>query len=65
MVKLVPELIRAIEEILNGGKTVEIAVRNGKIVVWANSSKKKYEQPIALGGRDSHYGLSTWGNPCR
>lgn len=47
MVKLVPELIRAIEEILNGGKTVEIAVRNSKIVVWANSSKKKYEQPIA------------------
>ena len=47
MVKPVPELIRAIEEILNGGKTVEIAVRNGKIVVWANSSKKKYEQPIA------------------
>ena len=47
MVKLVPELIRATEEILNGGKNVEIAVRNGKIVVWANSSKKKYEQPIA------------------
>ena len=47
MVKLVPELIRAIEEILNSGKTVEIAVRNGKLVLWAVSSKKKYEPPIA------------------
>lgn len=47
MVKLVPEIIRAIEEILKSGKSVEIAVRNGKIVLWAVSSKKKYEQPIA------------------
>lgn len=47
MVKLVPEIIRAIEEILNSGKTVEIAMRNGKLVLWAVSSKKKYEQPIA------------------
>lgn len=47
MVKLVPELVRAIEEILNSGKTVEIAVRNGKLVLWAVNSKKKYEQPIA------------------
>lgn len=47
MVKLVPELIRAIEEILNSGKTVEIAVRNGNLVLWAVNSKKKYEQPIA------------------
>lgn len=47
MVKLVPELIRAIEEILQSGKTVEIAVRNGKIVIWAVASKKKIEQPIA------------------
>lgn len=47
MVKLVPEIIRAIEEILKSGKTVEIAVRNGKIVLWAVSSKKRYEQPIA------------------
>lgn len=46
MIRLVPELIRAIEEILNSGKTVEIAVRNGKIVLWAVNSKKKYEQPI-------------------
>lgn len=46
MIKLVPELIREIEEILKAGKTVEIAVRNGKIVVWAVASKKKYEQPV-------------------
>lgn len=47
MVKLVPEIVRAIEDILKSGKTVEIAVRNGKVVLWAVSSKKKYEQPIA------------------
>lgn len=45
MIKLTSELIRTIEEILSSGKTVEIAVRNGKIVAWAVNSKKKYEQP--------------------
>lgn len=45
-IKLFPELIRTIEEILNTGKSVEIAVRNGKVIVWAVSSKKKSEQLI-------------------
>jgi len=47
MISLEPELIAEIEEILKSGKSVEIAVRNGKIVVWAVSNKKRYEQPIA------------------
>lgn len=47
MISLDPELIAEIEEILKSGKSVEIAVRNGKIVVWAVSNKKRYEQPIA------------------
>lgn len=47
MIKLDPNIIALIEEILNSGKTVEIAVRNGKVVIWAVSSKKKYERPIA------------------
>ena len=45
--KLTPEAVSKIEEILTTGKTVEIAERHEKVVVWAVSSKKKYEQPIA------------------
>ena len=46
-IRLTPEAVRKIEEILTTGKTVEIAERHEKVVVWAVSSKKKYEQPIA------------------
>ncbi len=45
--QLTPETVAKIEEILTVGKTVEIAERHEKVVVWAVSSKKKYEQPIA------------------
>lgn len=47
MIKLDTETLALIEAILNSGKTVEIAVRNGKVIIWAVSSKKKYEKPIA------------------
>ena len=47
MIKLDTETLALIETILNSGKTVEIAVRNGKVIIWAVSSKKKYEKPIA------------------
>ena len=47
MIKLTLEFIKEIEEILNAGKTAEISIRNGKIVLWAVNSKKKTEQPIA------------------
>ena len=43
---LLPETVAKIEEILTAGKTVEIAERHNKVIVWAVSSKKKYEQPI-------------------
>ena len=46
-ISLTPEVVRKIEEILTAGKTVEIAERHEKVVVWAVSSKKKYEQSIA------------------
>lgn len=46
-IRLTPEAVRQIEEILTTGKTVEIAERNEKVIVWAVRSKKKYEQPIA------------------
>lgn len=46
-IRLTPEAVRKIEEILTAGKTVEIAERHEKVVVWAVNSKKKYEQPIA------------------
>nr|DAZ23220.1 MAG TPA: hypothetical protein [Caudoviricetes sp.]DAZ57950.1 MAG TPA: hypothetical protein [Caudoviricetes sp.] len=38
--------IQEINEILSRGKGVEIAVRNGKLVVWETASKKKYEVVI-------------------
>lgn len=38
--------IQEINEILSRGKRVEIAVRNGKLVVWETASKKKYEVVI-------------------
>ena len=38
--------IQESNEILSRGKGVEIAVRNGKLVVWETSSKKKYEVVI-------------------
>ena len=38
--------IQEINEILSRGKGVEIAVRNGKLVVWETGSKKKYEVVI-------------------
>lgn len=44
--KLTKETVAEIESILEQGKSVEIAVRNGKIVVWAVTNKKKIEQPI-------------------
>lgn len=47
MIKLTSDFIKEIEEILNAGKTAEISIRNGKIVLWAVNSKKKTEQPIA------------------
>lgn len=46
-IRLTPEAVKQIEEILTTGKTVEIAERHEKVIVWAVNSKKKYEQPIA------------------
>ena len=42
-----PEAVRAMNEILSRGKGVELAVRNGKVVIWETASKKKYEAVIA------------------
>ena len=39
---------QVIEELLLSGKTVEIAIRNGNIIVWETRSKKKYEATVAL-----------------
>ena len=46
-IRLTNELIRQIEQILSQGRTVEMAVRNGKVILWSVNSKKKYELPIA------------------
>lgn len=53
MTKLSPELIRQIEAIVERGQRAEIVMttdrrtQRRRIVVWAVSSKQKYEQPIA------------------
>lgn len=52
MIKLSPTMIKAIEEILDSGRRVEIVAaydrRSGqrKVVTWAVSSKQKQEEPI-------------------
>lgn len=40
--------IKAIEEILIANRTAELAVRNGKVIVWETRSKKKYEATVTL-----------------
>lgn len=47
VVSLSTKAIQEINEILSRGKGVEIAVRNGKLVVWETASKKKYEVVIS------------------
>ena len=39
-IRLTPEVVRKIEEILTTGKTVEIAERHEKVVVWATDTEK-------------------------
>jgi antitoxin component of MazEF toxin-antitoxin module len=41
------KVVEQIAESLEKGKTVEIAVRKDRLVVWENSSKKKYDEVIA------------------
>ena len=48
VVNLTAKAVQEINEILSRGKGVEIAVRNGKVVVWETASKKKYEAVIEL-----------------
>lgn len=46
-ITLSPKAVKEINEILSRGKGVEIAVRNGKLVIWEMNSKKKYEVTVA------------------
>lgn len=43
---LSPVAIQQIQEILTAGKDVEIAVRNGRLVIWEVTNKKKYEAVV-------------------
>lgn len=38
--------IEKIEEIISRDKSAEVGVRNGKVIVWELSSKKKYETAV-------------------
>ena len=40
-INLSPKAVKEINEILSRGKGVEIGVRNGKLVIWEMTSKKK------------------------
>lgn len=46
-INLSPKAVQMINEILSHGKGVEIAVHNGKLVIWEVNSKKKYEVVVA------------------
>ena len=39
--------VQMINEALSAGKGVELAVRNGRLIIWETSSKKKYEVVVA------------------
>ena len=39
-IRLTPEVVRKIEEILTAGKTVEIAERHEKVIVWRSAAKR-------------------------
>ena len=45
-INLSPKAVKEINEILSRGKGVEIGVRNGKLVIWEMTSKKKYEVAV-------------------
>lgn len=47
VISLSVKAIQEINEILSRGKGVEIAVRNGRVIVWEINSKKKYEVVIS------------------
>lgn len=47
VISLSPKAVQEINEILSRGKGVEIAVRNGKVIVWETNSKKKYDGLIS------------------
>ena len=46
-VKLTPETVWAIEQIINRHNKVEIGFKNGKICSWEIRSKTQHEQPVA------------------
>lgn len=46
-VGLSPQMVQEINKILARGKVVEIAVKNGKVIVWETSSKKICEAVVA------------------
>ena len=46
-IQLSPAAVRQINESLTKGNSVEISVRNGTLIIWETSSKKKYEVCVA------------------
>lgn len=46
-ISLSPKAISQINESLSSGHDVQVAVRNGRLIVWELTSKKKYEVVVA------------------
>ena len=46
-IALSPFAINQINESLSNGKDVQVAVRNGRLIVWEMQSRKKYEVVVA------------------
>lgn len=46
-ISLSPTAISQINESLSSGKDVQVAVRNGRLIIWEIQNKKKYEVVVA------------------
>lgn len=46
VISLSPRAVQEINEALSRGKSVEVAYRNGKLIIWEVSNKKKYEVAV-------------------
>ena len=46
-ISLSPTAVSQINESLSNGRDVQVAVRNGRLIIWEMSNKKKYEVVVA------------------
>lgn len=56
-VEIPPKAVEEIAEILRKGKSAEVSMRHGHLIIWEMTSKKKYDE-VAVGqdGGNGHNG---------